>query len=158
MSTDKILTRQQITDLRYRNLRAVSGTLEKGRIHDECKLHGLTPWKHGFIWPVTPEAYAVYRAARERGEGMPLDKNTFDFVEVEAGEILWEIETFGDDPAERIEVAKAVQRRLDDLIAKLEVQAEEAAHEAEIEAARERRCGHPSLSAAERNPGLCGAR
>ena len=56
----RVLTRVEIRELRAALARCVSGSLRMGDLHERAKLHGLTPWKHGFVWPVTSALYAAY--------------------------------------------------------------------------------------------------
>lgn len=55
-----VLTRVEIRVLRDALRAAESGSLRMGELHERAKQHGLTPWKHGFVWPVTSALYAAY--------------------------------------------------------------------------------------------------
>jgi hypothetical protein len=63
-----VLTRVEIRQLRAALARAVSGSLRMGDLHERAKEHGLTPWKHGFRWPISEMAYAAYVAAQTQTE------------------------------------------------------------------------------------------
>jgi hypothetical protein len=56
----RVMSLADIKQLRRDLFRAVSGSLRMGDLHERAKLHGLTPWKHGFVWPVTSALYAAY--------------------------------------------------------------------------------------------------
>lgn len=56
----RLMTLADIKQLRRNLFRAESGSLRMADLHERAKLHGLTPWKHGFVWPVTKALYAGY--------------------------------------------------------------------------------------------------
>ena len=56
----RVMSLADIKQLRRNLFRAVSGSLRMAELHERAKAHGLTPWVHGFVWPVTSALYAAY--------------------------------------------------------------------------------------------------